>query len=853
MEKLAVVLTRNYSTALSVVRALGSTGYTVDLIISCEKPSDAKIVACSKFVRRCSVVLGKKNAAATEENVLRLLRDYIGQEYDEPIVLFPTDDYSAMLVDEYGDDLRRYFAMPYIVGGGAGSIALHMDKSTQTAIAERAGMLAPKGWKIDLAAPYIPEDMIYPCFVKPLQSTSGYKTEMKACANKTELASHLAYLKNRNSDRSIFIQEFLTIDSEISMSGVCIDQEIILPGLVKKSYVAKFEKGVTLAGCLVPANYLGDDVERQIKAVLREFHYVGMFDMEVLLCGDKVYFGEVNLRSGGPNFAYTLNGTNLPQVAVHAILGKERLPEKEVLNAFGRPFVYEKVAWEDYMNFCMKKDELDFLLSESEDRLLHWDEDPAPGVEFNRQMEAGKGKGRFIGLLKKTFIYSTYKWVKQLGSFMRFNNFMKIKRLTTAKDVLEAKKPTSGKNGKRVIIISRNYSSILTMVRSLAGLGYEIEVLRTFEKTPKFTELFTRMNPEGYSKYVSKYSVLVTNHNPRKLVSKLIEMYNPDRRTLLIPADDIPMSVIDSYYDRLSQYYLLPNISGKQGMANYFMEKNRQKSLARAFGFNVVDSHEIQITEGMYQIPDEINYPCFLKPAVSTTSSKSIMRRCNNRSELNAALNELASDEKNIGLIVEDFLEITNEYALLGFCAKESVALSDGMIHFLESGQGGRIGVCMMGEVVSTDSMLDLVSRVRSFMKSLDFEGLFDIDLLEANGKIYFCELNLRFGASGYAITKSGVNLPAMMADYMFDGKEVDEAAVLACTGYKFVSEKILVECYGDKLISKHKMNDCIEKADIHFIDDENDPGPYNYFQSISRLARSAYVLKLIKKRSANG
>ena len=49
---LVVVLSRNYSTGLSVIRSLGSVGYTVDLIASANKEGRSNWIASSKYVNR---------------------------------------------------------------------------------------------------------------------------------------------------------------------------------------------------------------------------------------------------------------------------------------------------------------------------------------------------------------------------------------------------------------------------------------------------------------------------------------------------------------------------------------------------------------------------------------------------------------------------------------------------------------------------------------------------------------------------------------------------------------------------------------------------------------------------------
>lgn len=851
MDQLVIVLTRNYSTALSVVRALGKSDYLVDLIISCNRKSDAEVVRNSKFIRKSTVILGKKSSQKTDQNVISAIKSYIGTR-KEKIFLFPTDDYSTMLIDFYREELKHYFVMPYIVGGEAMAITNLMDKAVQAALARKTSMLVPKDWMIDLGEIQIPDDMVYPCFCKPIASVHGYKTEMRKCHNREELAEHLAFLQMRNDDRCVFVQEFINIEEEFSTAGVCIDQEIILPGLVKKSRVAQYETGVTLAGCVVPPDYLGREIEEQIKEVLRQFHYVGMFDMEILRCGDKYYFGEVNLRSGGPNFAFTLRGTNLPDVAVRAVLDMERKPEHEVIHTFYTPFVYEKVAWEDYINLCITKEELDRLLTESEDKLLDWSEDPGPGIIFNERMESNAESAR------KRVKKANRKY-RQIARDIRNKNrlkkrykyFMKLNKVDTVNRIL-VNSDSDNKKRKRVILISRNYCSLMTMIRSIEKCDCDIEVVRVFQKEPKYRDAIQWMNPEMYSKYISNYKVCVTNRDPDKLVQFILKMYDPARETLLIPCDDLPISVIDTNYDTFKDLFVVPNLGSKALSINAVMEKGYQKKMAQKYGLNVTNAHEIWIYNGDYTLPEGIDYPCFIKPLISVTSSKSIMQRCNSEEELILALNNLGRNRKELGILVEDFLEIQEEYALLGYCAGDKVVIPGGMLKFIEGGKGRHIGVAMFGEVISTEPMQNLMEQIKEMLRSLNFTGLFDVDLLKANGKVYFCELNLRFGASGYAITKSGVNLPEMMVNHMLFGQDVDENVTIDRPGRTFVSEKILLEGYVDGFLTRYQLNRYLRKADVFFVIDENDPEPYRFFKTRYKYGWIIPIyrrLKAIKQR----
>ena len=169
------------------------------------------------------------------------------------------------------------------------------------------------------------------------------------------------------------------------MSGVCLDQQIIIPAIIKKTNVAQYEKGVTLAGKVVPFAELGE-IQTQIIEMMKSYHYIGMFDLEFNVVGDKIYFNEVNLRSGGPNYSYFMSGVNLPALFVKEATGQEHTPEEEKVEAYGKSFIYEKVAWDDYIHGFMTKRELNTCIAEADIPLLYSNEDPAPGQLFIRKI-----------------------------------------------------------------------------------------------------------------------------------------------------------------------------------------------------------------------------------------------------------------------------------------------------------------------------------------------------------------------------------------------------------------------------------------------------------------------------------
>lgn len=830
---LVVVLSRNAATGLSVIRSLGAVGYPVDLVASAYKEGKSIIASSSKYVRNSVEVVSKKVKDGGDSELLKELFRYAGK-YEEKLVLFPTDDYTTSIMDLNRSSLEKYFIMPTIVGGGDGCLTDHMNKTVQGELAKKAGLLVPKEWIISLEdGVNIPQDMVYPCFCKPIESITGYKSEMAVCETSEELRRHLNGLRAKFANRDVLVQEFLDINYEIDLSGVCLDQEIIIPAIIKKTNVAQYEKGVTLAGNVVPFDEMGE-IKQNVIDMLKSFHYFGMFDMEFNVVGDKIYFNEVNLRSGGPNYSYYMSGVNLPELFVKEALGQGHTEEDEQVTEYGKSFIYEKVAWSDYINGFISKKELNACIENADITLLYNEEDPVPGQIFIKDV-------------KRTALKTKLKAMKRSVRAMTRPPMNAIKRVVfrypqTKKE--NQRDPNAEK--PRVVVTGRNYSSNLCMARSLGEAGYEVEILRIFQVRPRRRNLMKKIKPDAYSKYVKAYYSFVSRRKSERIVARLIELADPDRKMLLIPADDLLANIMDDYYTELKEFYLMPNVNHTPGEINRLMSKEVQKELAAAAGLPVLNSCVIETRSGKFDIPETVNYPCFIKPNISKNSSKSRMRKCDSEEELRAVLEEFSA-RKDIQMLVEDYVNIAKEYSILGVSTKEG-AYGPGFFVAEKGGHDARRGVALTGKILPCSQMEELIQQCNDFVASLKFEGLYDVDLIEtADGKMYFVEVNMRFGASGYAFTKCGVNLPGMFADYMIFDKPIDFSCTVKETGKIFVSEKVMLDEYINNFITKADMKEIMESSDIYFVKNDQDMGPYKHFKKfypIASMMRKIYAVK---------
>ena len=818
---IVVVLARNFGTGISVVRSLGAAGYTVDLVSNASNPDKTGISGSSKYIRNYIEVVAKKTNRYGDVKFMDVLLSYKAAEGNKP-VLFPTDDYTVSVIDRNRHLLEDTFIMPTAGDGHENCIVYLMDKTVKSRLAKAAGLNVPKEWVLTLSGDCrIPNDMVYPCFCKPTESIMGYKRELVKCDDEKALKAHFEFLRGRLPNRKVLIQEFLNIEQEIDLSGVCTGDKVIIPAVIRKTAVSRHETGVTLSGVVEPVEYAGDTLEK-VKAMLMDTKYVGMFDLELNIANGKIYFNELNLRSGGPNYAYFASGINLPDLFVKTVTGQYHTPEEECVKETGKTFVYEKVAWEDYIFGYINRRQLKKCIKGNEVKLLNIADDPEPGRIYAETVQKTARKRRLKMKIRPLIIFC-----KHLRRYIRG-----IPQ--------EKKKNRRSVNSRfpRILIVGKNSSTNLTMARSFGRAGYEVEVLRLVAKKPPKNDPLNKFMPDAFSRYIKAYYTCITGGDSLKAYMKIMSLVEPERKMLLVPADDQAASVIDEYYDDLKYYYLTQSINGKSGEVNKLMSKAEQNKVAQAAGLPTLGQVVISTHNGEFEVPDGIYFPCFAKPDVSMLHSKSIMRRSDSKEELNNHIYSI-SRKRDRDMLVERYIEIKNEYSLLGVCDGE-IAFGPAIFTVEEYGKGARKGIAVSGRILSIKKqrpeLQSFVADLNRLVETIGFKGLYDIDFVEdETGNFYFVELNMRFGASGCAFTECGVNLPGMYADLMLQGKSLDTSLVPDKEGLVFVNEKELLHDYLNGILTKHELLKKIDDADITFIKKDNDSRAFNHFIKILR------------------
>ena len=834
-----LVLSKKNYNALSIVRSLGRAGYIVDLLADAYKEEASVVASRSKYLRSSKEIVIDKEETDRDSILINALIEYAKYE-KKKVFLFPADDQMFLLVDSNRNVLEPYFIMPFIVDGKEGEMAPLFDKSIQTKKAREAGLLTKKEWLISLDKRVaLSKDIIYPCFCELDSRAAGIKKDKKICENAEELRRHINILRNRYGHGAVIVTEQLSADMQIQLSGVCLNDRIIIPAITKSVQIKNSDENIDedVLECIrksAPFSDLGN-LQEKIINMLRSLHYTGTFEMAFQCVGKDIYFSSMELSSGVTGYICLMCGVNLPEIFIKGLRNEQISDEETKILQYDKTYVNENTL----KRMCLRKEithkELKDYIKNADVFRYYDAEDPEPGKIFaknNRKRAFQKTiKSSLKGGIKRN-IFPILRPVKYA--------ILQYPQMKKKND----RDPNSPK--PRVIVSGRNYGSNLCIARAIGKAGYEVEVLRIFHRKPKKRNLLKMIKPEAYSKYVKAYHVCVYGGQSKRVVNKLIRLADPDHKMLIVPADDLVASIVDDYLKELSEYYVLPNVNNKAGEINRLMEKAVQKKLAREAGLPVINSCVIRTVDGEFEIPDSVSYPCFIKPNVSKNGAKTKMRKCDSEVELREALTEL-SEKKDVEMLVEDYIEIKREYSLLGVSTKKG-AIGPGYFGAEEGGQNEHRGVAITGEILPCSIQQKLIDDLVRFIGSLNYDGLYDVDLIESeSGKMYFVELNMRFGGSGYAITESGVNLPGMFADYMLLDKPIDKESKVEETGKRFVSEKVLLEEYIKSRMTMSRYKEIMEDVDIHFIKSDEDPQPFKHFKKfylIAALMRVFYKIR---------
>lgn len=383
---------------------------------------------------------------------------------------------------------------------------------------------------------------------------------------------------------------------------------------------------------------------------------------------------------------------------------------------------------------------------------------------------------------------------------------------------------------QKVVIIGHGYTSRLGIIRSLAELDCEITVIALVTQSAigRMLHLEGIVPIDYYSKYVHKVYFCYAKDEKGLLNVLIKKCSDPNQKVIIIPDSDFSAVVIDDNQNLLKEKnFLFPHIGFKAGEVKFWMDKTRQKQLATSVGLNVAGGTTISVKGRHYTMPENVKFPCFTKPLSTINGGKQFFKRCDNASQLQQVLDAI-SQKFDTEVLIEDYKTIDIEYALVGFSDGNQVVIP-GIIEFITNSPS-HFGIAREGKIMPVIGFEELLEQFKVFVRRIGFCGLFDIDFYKSGGSIYFGEMNLRFGGSGYAYTAMGANLPAMMVKHM-QGEDWTNMPHCVAETATYVNERIAIDDFGFNHISKADYYRVIKNARIHFVFNQKDPHPQRAFR----------------------
>ena len=388
---------------------------------------------------------------------------------------------------------------------------------------------------------------------------------------------------------------------------------------------------------------------------------------------------------------------------------------------------------------------------------------------------------------------------------------------------------------RKVVIIGYGFSVRLCLARILGELGYEVSLI--------ILERVKSKPIDCYSKYVKNY-YYIQGDDEDVLMKVLLERCRDDRqKVILIPINDFSASVLDKNLNQLEQHFVFQNIRHQQGAVVQWMNKEKQKHLARQIGMDVANSVNIEIANGSYSVPADISYPCFTKTREFIVGYKFTLHRCDTERELRAVLDDLAGRFDNLTLMIEDYKDIDKEYSVVGYSDGKNVVIP-AVIEILTMAKGSNRGIALRGKIMPCTGFENLILSFQQIVREVGFAGMFDIDFYLCEGKMYFGELNLRIGGSGFAIIYQGVNLPEMHVRSLL-GESIEGMKKEITDTFTYSNERIAIENWFEGHLSNREYFSLVNSGDINAIRRKND----NYPELIFWL-KSLKKVFIHKKRS---
>ena len=294
IENEIIVIGRDHYNGLSVIRSLGECGIKPIYVLISD--TDECMSSKSKYIKKLYIISEKKSEKLDDF----LIKNFSRKNFKA--ILIPTGDPIEKFLDNNYTKLSKYFYLPNI-DDKQGMILKHMDKMYQHELCTKNNVPIAKSYLINLKEKIdylkFPKKVI----IKPDISADGDKGDIVIAEGVEEIKKGIGKFKSKEYE-TVLVQEYLDYEMEYAMMGFSYKGKVIIPGINSNDYIYPSNRGNTSFAEMFPIEDFKYDLTNIFKMV-EQMNYTGLFEIEVFLCNDKIYFNEMNFRNSANLYGYT--------------------------------------------------------------------------------------------------------------------------------------------------------------------------------------------------------------------------------------------------------------------------------------------------------------------------------------------------------------------------------------------------------------------------------------------------------------------------------------------------------------------------------------------------------------------
>ncbi len=301
----------------------------------------------------------------------------------------------------------------------------------------------------------------------------------------------------------------------------------------------------------------------------------------------------------------------------------------------------------------------------------------------------------------------------------------------------------------RVIVFGADHHNTLAVIRCLGKHNCRIHtIIHTNDPSQK--------QRISYSKFAENLNVLKEDEN--EILNWLLNNTESSLQ-IIFPCSDFAMQLIDTNYELLKSHYIIPGFKNAPGKVHFLMDKMRQKELAERYNLPMAQTWSLKLTGSALEIPDNIVYPCILKPELSTDGKKNDICIAQDEAELLSLLSVL----KNKGysdILVQKFLFKKYELCSLGVITQAEPHFFGITIKKLREYPKTGGSNLTYSRLVREKDADELTKKVLSLLYDEGYRGMYDVELLVCEDKVYLNEINFRHSGNGEAMVSENIPAP---------------------------------------------------------------------------------------------